>query len=497
MNKPLRPDASVSPDDVLNYTAEQETPTASGPPPEAPRGASSVMPSSPADKSRTAKSQGSETNKTFVLDTNVLLHDPGAMFSFEDNEVVIPIYVIEEIDNFKKDLSELGRNARQVGRLLDELRQMGSLSEGVATEAGGAVRVAITDRELEPKFRAGSSVDNRILATALECDDGQHDLQTILVTKDINMRIRADALGLRVEDFETDRTDLSELYEGVVEIALPASEIDLFYETGELSIEAGESYFPNQFAFLRDEANPAHTALGRINLDRGVIEPLHHGRDGMWGIRPRNKEQAFAADILMNDDIKLITLVGKAGTGKTLLAIAAGLQKVTEEAVYQRLLISRPIFPLGRDIGFLPGDVEEKLTPWMQPIYDNVEFLMGLSKADRKRGRSHQELLDLGILEIEPLTYIRGRSIPNQFLVVDEAQNLTPHEVKTIITRVGDGTKIILTGDPYQIDNPYVDATNNGLVHTVNRFAEERIAAHITLHKGERSDLAELATNLL
>ena len=217
----------------------------------------------------------------------------------------------------------------------------------------------------------------------------------------------------------------------------------------------------------------------------------------MWGIRPRNKEQSFALDLLLNDEIKLVTIVGKAGTGKTLLAIAAGLQKTMEEQVYQKMLVSRPVFPLGKDIGFLPGTVEEKLNPWMQPIYDNVEFLMGLSRADKKAGRSYRELIDLGLVAIEPLTYIRGRSIPNQYIVVDEAQNLTPHEVKTIITRVGDNTKIVLTGDPYQIDNPYVDSTSNGLVHVVNKFKHERLAGHITLTKGERSALAELASNVL
>ena len=236
--------------------------------------------------------------------------------------------------------------------------------------------------------------------------------------------------------------------------------------------------------------------MGRVNVAHQALEPLAK-RGPMWGIRPRNREQSFAAELLMNDDIKLVTLVGKAGTGKTLMAIAAGLHKVTEENRYQRLLVARPIFPLGRDIGYLPGDLEEKMNPWMQPIFDNVEFLMGLSKQERQKNRSYSELMDLGVLDIEPLTYIRGRSIPNQFMVVDEAQNLTPHEVKTIISRAGDSTKIVLTGDPYQIDNPYVDSTNNGLVHVVNRFREEKLAGHVTLSKGERSELAELATNLL
>ncbi len=437
------------------------------------------------------------TKKTFVLDTNVLLHDPQALFAFEDSAVVIPIYVIEEIDNFKKDLSELGRNARQVARNLDELRIEGSLTTGVPINANGSVRVAITDRELPPQYRSERSTDNRILATALQCQEQTDGGGSVtFVTKDVNLRIRADALGLNVEDFDSERTDISELYSGVAEIEVSGASIDEFYQKGKLALE-DPYYGPNQFVFLKDVANPAHTALGKINLDKEVVEPLIQLKDGMWGVRPRNREQQFAADILMNDNIKLVTLVGKAGTGKTLLAIAAGLHKVTEESVYQRLLISRPIFPLGRDIGFLPGDVEEKLTPWMQPIYDNIEFLMGLSRSERKRGRSYQELFDLGVLDIEPLTYIRGRSIPNQFMVVDEAQNLTPHEVKTIISRAGDSTKIVLTGDPYQIDNPYVDSTNNGLVHTVNRFRAERVAGHVTLIKGERSELAELATNLL
>lgn len=434
--------------------------------------------------------------KIFVLDTNVLLHDPRALFAFGKHQVVIPIYVIEEVDNFKKDLSELGRNARQVARYLDSLRHQGSLGEGVATENGGSVKVAIAAQELPVQFRSQSSIDNKILATALDCHQDAAQATTIFVTKDINLRIRADALGMIVEDFDSEKTSLSELYSGSCEIHLSGEQIDSFYRDSSLVLP-DTHYFANQYAFLRDPSNPSHTGLGRINLDSQRIEPLVCAKDGLWGVRPRNKEQSFAADILMDDDVKLITLVGKAGTGKTLLAIAAGLHKVTEEGIYQRLLISRPIFPLGKDLGYLPGDIEEKLLPWMQPIFDNVEFLMGLSKSERKRGRSYQELMDLGVLEIEPLTYIRGRSIPNQFLIVDEAQNLTPHEVKTIISRAGDNTKIILTGDPYQIDNPYVDSTNNGLVHAVNRFKGERIAGHITLEKGERSELAELATNLL
>jgi PhoH-like ATPase len=346
------------------------------------------------------------------------------------------------------------------------------------------------------QFENSHSADNRIVATAVEAQELWPDRVVTLVTKDVNLRIRAAALGLKCEDYDAEKTEISELYSGVAEIEVAGEQIDAFYKDGKLPLP-DPYYFPNQFAILRDPGNPSHTAMARVNLDAQAFEPLVKSKDGLWGIRPRNKEQTFAADILMNDSIKLVTLVGKAGTGKTLLAIAAGLQKVTEEGTYQRLLISRPIFPLGRDIGYLPGDIEEKLNPWMQPIFDNVEFLMGLGKGERRQGRSYHELMDLGVLEIEPLTYIRGRSIPNQYMIVDEAQNLTPHEVKTIISRAGDNTKIILTGDPYQIDNPYVDATNNGIVHTVNRFKSERIFGHMTLSKGERSELAELATNLL
>ena len=435
--------------------------------------------------------------KTFVLDTNVLLHDPNAVFAFADNHILIPIYVIEEIDTFKKDLSELGRNAREIARVLDGLRIDGvQMTQGIELRTGGTLQVAITERDLPSGFKSRNSTDNMILATALEAQEKEPDTKVIFVTKDVNLRIRAAALGLTVKDYDSEGQDIEELYTGIDEVDMSGEEIDQFYKDGELPFDK-EGYYANQFALMRDRCNPTHTALGKVNTEEQVIRPVNLPKDGMWGIRPRNKEQSFAADILMDDDVKLVTLVGKAGTGKTLMAIAAGLQKVTEEGVYQRLLVSRPIFPLGKDIGYLPGDVEEKLTPWMQPIFDNIEFLMGISRQDKKQGRSYTELMDLGLLEIEPLTYIRGRSIPNQFMVVDEAQNLTPHEVKTILSRAGDNTKIILTGDPYQIDNPYVDSTNNGLVHVVNRFQKERLAGHVSLSKGERSDLAELAANLL
>ncbi|MCP3167064.1 PhoH family protein [Myxococcus qinghaiensis] len=437
--------------------------------------------------------------KNFILDTNVLLHDPRSIYAFEDNNVIIPIYVIEEIDQFKRDLSELGRNARMVARYLDTFRAEGSLKEGVPMPRGGLLRVCFTERDLPLSMADSNLMDNRILAVAIDLMEQEPDTQAVFITKDTNLRIRADALGLIAEDYDTERVEITELYTGFTERLVPKELVDQMYKPGaEVELPDVDTLFPNQLVLLKDETNPSHTAMGRLHgLKNRLVPLLRQSKEGTWGIRPRNMEQAFCLDLLLNDDIKLVTIVGKAGTGKTLLAIAAGLQKVTEENLYQKLLVSRPIFPLGRDIGYLPGSVEEKLNPWMQPIFDNVEFLMNLSRADKKAGRGYHELLDLGLMEIEPLTYIRGRSIPNQFIIVDEAQNLTPHEVKTIITRVGDNTKIILTGDPFQIDNPYVDSTNNGLVHVVNRFKSEKIAAHITMAKGERSALAELAANLL
>jgi PhoH-like ATPase len=434
--------------------------------------------------------------KHFVLDTNILLHDPRAISQFADNEVVIPIFVIEEIDTFKKEASELGRNAREVARMLDNLRAEGRLSDGCPLPGGGRLRVASAARSVPTTLRESQIADYLILMVALDVRDANKGEPTIFVTKDVNLRIRADSLGLISMDFEAERIDIDELYSGMIELPVSGGDVDTFYTQGTLALTTS-TLRSNQYVLLRDRDNVSHSALGRFDGNTKKLVPLRKVRDGIWGIRPRNKEQHCALDLLLCDDVKLVTLVGKAGTGKTMLALAAGLQKVVEEQLYSKMLVSRPIFPLGRDVGFLPGDLEQKLNPWMQPIYDNVEYLMGLSKTERKSGRSYQELIDMGFIEIEPLTYIRGRSIPNQFIIVDEAQNLTPHEVKTIITRVGEATKVILTGDPYQIDNPYVDATSNGLTTVVEKFKGEVVAGHVTLSKGERSALAELASNVL
>ncbi len=437
--------------------------------------------------------------KIFVLDTNVLLHDPRAIFSFEENDVTIPIVVIEELDKFKKGIDEIGRNARQVSRILDEFRQKGKLSQGVPLEGGGSLRVELNHQS--PQHLPGELIatkgDNRILATALNLK--HDDLPVVLVTKDTNLRIKADALGLRAEDYESDTIVIDDLYSGETDLEVDPGAIDEFYAKGEYTPPASLRCYPNQFVLLKNNANPSQTALGRFNHQKRAVVQVASVKHGVWGISARNKQQQFALDLLLNDDIRLVTLVGKAGTGKTLLALAAGLEKTIEARAFQRLVVSRPVFPLGKDIGFLPGDIEEKLRPWMQPIRDNLDFLMGASAvAGRAKGKKDlQGLFDLGMIEVEPLTYIRGRSMPNQYLIVDEAQNLTPHEIKTIITRAGEGTKVVLTGDPYQIDNPYIDSSSNGLTFVVERFKEEPIAGHITLMKGERSDLAELAATLL
>ncbi len=433
--------------------------------------------------------------KNYVLDTNVLLHDARAMYAFADNNVIIPIYVIEELDTFKKEQNELGRNSRQVARLLDEHRSnTGGLSHPQPMSTGGTIRVAFLKNPPKNPSYDSRTMDQRILEIAIEVRDSEPNTPTILVTKDVNMRVRGDALGLQGVDYEPEQISIEELYSGNRDLLVPHGTIDQFYADGSVVVDAPGLY-ANEFLTLRDENGKS--ALTRWDKTIGKAVPIKKLREGVWGIKPRNREQHFALDLLLNDDIKLVTLVGKAGTGKTLVAIAAGLQKVTEEQVYSKLLVSRPVFPLGRDIGYLPGTIEEKLNPWMQPIYDNLELLLGLNKSDKKEGRSYAELVDLGFVEIEPLTYIRGRSLPNVYMIVDEAQNLTPHEVKTIVTRAGEGTKIILTGDPYQIDHPYLDASNNGLTTVAERFKNEMIAGHVILTKGERSPLAELATQIL
>lgn len=443
--------------------------------------------------------------KNYVLDTNVLLHDPQAMFRFEDNDVLIPIFVIEEIDAFKREMSERGAAARGIARHLDGMRERGgSLATGVPLDEGGTLRVAVPRGSLDLRTRDSRAQDAAILQLALDVKASDAQKPTVLVTMDTNLRIRADALGLQAENYDSGRVVRDGGYSGVAERTVPAAVVDALHQPGAaVDLPDGAGLYPNQGLLLRDEAAANHTALARFDAAAGKARPLRVPREGVWNIRPRNKEQAFALDILLDDSVKLVTLVGRAGTGKTLLAIAAGLRRTVDDGIYARMLVSRPVFPMGKDIGYLPGDVEDKLNPWMKPIYDNLELIFNVGPAaagtsPRPRSpRGYQDLFDRGLLDVEPLTYIRGRSLPDQFLVVDEAQNLTPHEVKTVITRCGDNTKIVLTGDPDQIDNPYVDAESNGLVCVAERFKGQPMAGHVTLMRGERSDLAELAANLL
>jgi len=436
--------------------------------------------------------------KVFVLDTNVLLHDPQAIFRFQEHDIVIPIVVIEEIDTFKKDQTEIGRNARSVSRQLDKLRALGTLSLGVTMEGGGTLTVDVAPYRQDLGFSTldKHKADNQILACALALLKARKE-KVVLVSKDTNLRIKADAAGLMADDYTTDRVEMDGLYTGTAQWRVDGVQVDLVYEGG-LVPDAEHPLYPNQFVTLVDNANESHTAVGRFFASDGRIHPLKRTDQPLWGVKGRNREQQFALELLLDDSIQVVTLLGKAGTGKTLLAIAAGLQQVVDDERYNKLLVSRPVMPMGRDIGFLPGDIEEKLRPYMQPIYDNLDFIVAANTEMRRRSSmTVGQLEEGGYLSVEPLTYIRGRSIPNQYLIVDEAQNLTPHEIKTILTRAGEGTKVVLTGDPHQIDNPYVDASTNGLSYLAEHFKHLDISGHVTLTKGERSHMAELASNLL
>ncbi|NLI79221.1 MAG: PhoH family protein [Candidatus Riflebacteria bacterium] len=433
--------------------------------------------------------------KTFVIDTNVLLHNHQSLFSFKDNEVVIPLGVIEELDRFKGFNDERGREARSASRELDNIRATGHLYEGVPIANGGSLQVLI-DHDMEiPYGFDKNKVDNRILACALHLK--KQGRNVYLISKDINARIKADALGIPTQDFETNKVHIDELYPGWREVVLPARDIELFLASR--SMEAPDvGLYLNEFVLMKAEENENKTALAKYCGTLKKLVPLYHISARPWGVEPLNLQQKFAIELLLCNEIQLVTLVGRAGTGKTLLALACGLQKTIDEHVYRKLLVSRPIMPLGKDIGYLPGSKDEKLSHWMQPIFDNLEFVMDrLYSNSDDVDKKIKFLIESQKVQIEAITYIRGRSIPKQFLIVDEAQNLTPHEVKTIISRAGEGTKVVLTGDPYQIDNPYLDSSSNGLNFVINRFKDKSLFGHIILHKSERSDLSALASELL
>lgn len=426
--------------------------------------------------------------KKFVLDTNVILSDPLCIYKFEDNDVYIPLVVIEEVDNHKKGQEEKARNARAFTREIDELRKQGSLADGVTLRTGGelfVVTIMLTDDPMLPVGMSADKNDDIIILTAKEMDG-------IVVSKDLNVRIKCDAIGVQAEDYKAGKVKVEndQLYSGYSTIYLSLEDMNTFRDSNFVKYDGK---YDNEYYIIKEEGNDKNSALGRFSRNLGGIIPLIKSNN-TWGINPKNAEQRFALDALLNDDIKLVSLIGKAGTGKTLIAVAAGLAKTLEEGKYKRILISRPVVPMGKDIGYLPGDINEKLDPWMQPIYDNLDYLFG------EHGGMNQQwkmLVEQGLIKVEALTYIRGRSIPNQYLIVDEAQNLSPHEIKTIITRVGEGTKVVLTGDADQIDSPYLDAINNGLTYAADRMKNESIVAHVELKKGERSQLADIAARLL
>lgn len=432
--------------------------------------------------------------KIFILDTNVLIHDPYSIYNFRGNDIYLPIEVIEEIDKLKQK-PNTAIHARMASRVLEEIRKKGNLSEGIELPDDIFFKVEKTaDLSLLPEGLKKEVIDNHIIAVVMGVKKREPKRKVIFVTKDINLRIKADAVGVEVEDYSTDRVVYDDLDKGYMEIEVSKDIFDKFNKSGKVDLsELNLEFSPTPNFFFIFKCGQEETA-GRVIGEK--VKKFLNGDISAWGARARNQEQRFAMELLMDDNVKAVSLVGKAGTGKTLLAIAAGLEQVVERKKYSKLYIARPIIPMGKDLGFLPGNEKDKLRPWMQPIFDNIEFLSDV-KGDKAGEKVITGLESMGLLKVEALTYIRGRSMPNAFIVIDEAQNLTPLEIKTIITRVGENTKIVFTGDPYQIDSAYLDANTNGLTYMADKLKDEKIAGHITLVKGERSPLAEIAAKLL
>ncbi|MBP5672091.1 MAG: PhoH family protein [Victivallales bacterium] len=428
-----------------------------------------------------------------ILDTNVLLFDPQAIYHFPNTEILIPLAVVEEIDRFKHDNTETGRNARQLAVEIDSLRATGSLKNGVALQNGATLKIIGDD---SPEMRHDRDASDAILRLAARLMQEHPDnIAPTIITKNVNLRLKADALGLVAKDYTQGPVRDTDTLKGWHIKDFDASAI-IALKNGNALPAAKLKFQPNEYVFAREKDNPKNAACARFYAKTNELWPLDTTSTVCCGIRPLNLEQVFSFDALLDDSIKLVTLAGKAGTGKTLLAIAAGLQQVFGENRYQKLLVFRPTMPVSRDMGYLPGDLSEKMKPWMQPVYDALEFIRAQDRRMPSRTLPN-DVLTCPEISIEPLTYIRGRSIPNQFIIIDEAQNLTPLEVKTAITRVGNGSKVILTGDPAQIDNPYVDRLSNGLTQLVDKFQSSPLSAHLTLMKGERSELAETASMLL
>jgi len=433
--------------------------------------------------------------KTYVLDTSVYLTDANAIYSFENNDIIIPLKVLEEIDKHKTRQDGVGAHARGIIRIFDELREKGSLNKGVRLRKGkGIISCKPYDPEDLPPSFDKKNPDNQIIGVALTERRENPKRKVIVVSRDINMRVKCDALGIPAEGYLAGQVvgSTSDLYTGFIQYLVDDQVIDQFYEGKDVFVEKDDiKVFPNQYVMLVSNANEKKTALSRFKGYSKALYRVFDGKGWEWVITPRNKEQSFALDLLLDESVPIVTLIGKAGSGKTLAAISAGIQQVLEGKMYSRLIVSRPVQPMGRDIGYLPGSMEEKMRPWLAPIRDNLQYLMGNDKI------MMEEYMTNGTIEIEALTYIRGRSISNAYIIVDEAQNLSRHELKTIITRVGENTKIVLTGDIEQIDNVYIDETSNGLTYAVEKFKEHEIAGHVTLIKGERSKTATLAARIL
>lgn len=430
-------------------------------------------------------------SRTFVIDTNVLLHDPEAVTKFPGQNVVIPVTVLEELDKMKRIPSDLGRNSRAVFRYLSTLNMLGTgnLHEGVKLENEAVVRIQVEFRTDYSYNFALSNNDNKIILAAFFLKEKGENV--VFVSKDFAARIKAEAIGLEAEDYENLKYSYDSMYKGLRRIEMSKHDIDVFYKDGAIQAPTMDLR-PNEYCVL---SSPEHSSgVGKFDSKRGVVEHLLKVNN-LWGIKPLNIEQRCAIDALLRDEIKLVTLIGQAGTGKTLLALACGLRKVFDEGTYTRILVSRPVIPLGRDIGYLPGTKEEKLFNWMQPIYDNLEFLCDSSGSEPSE--TLRWVMESKKIEMEAVTYIRGRSLPKMFIIIDEAQNLTPHEVKTIISRAGENTKVILTGDPTQIDNPYLDKDSNGLSYIVGKFSDQKMYGHVFLEKTERSELAAIAAEIL
>lgn len=440
--------------------------------------------------------------KTFVLDTNVLIHNPMAIYSFTDNNVIIPITVIEELDNFKNSPDKKGMHARQILREIDACVKKDALKKGAKIKSGGTLKIVLYPEVTSLPNLDLTKNDNKILAVAYELQ--KKEKMVFFISKDVNARIKAEALGIKARDYEKEMVEYSTLYRGWREIKINDEKIDEIFKNNELELKS-YTFYENEYVLLKSGEGNNSSAICRYDSIQKKLYLLKNDFKVM-GIHALNLEQKFTIDLLLNDNIKLVTLVGQAGTGKTLMAIACGLAKtIGNDKVYEKLLVARPVIPLGKDIGYLPGSKNEKLSYWMQPIFDNLDFILKNSNFSIAKQNETQNsiqdttdyLIKSNIIEIEALTYIRGRSIPHQFLIVDEAQNLTPHEIKTIISRVGIGTKIVLTGDPEQIDNPYLDANSNGLSYIVERFKDKKIVGHMFLSKSERSELAALAVEYL